>query len=229
MITTRLTITAPGGPMPAYLARPSANKPKPAVIVLEGVYGFDDEMRRMTDLVASAGYVGLAIDYLRGKGVPDGFRSATVANDVAAARDWLNEQNFVDRGDIAVWGFGIGGSVAFMAASLPGLRASIAFYGQSIAKSLPDGADAPIKYAEQIRAPLLLVFGGRDDLVTADDVQRIRTRLDAAGKRYDIEIYPNVGHSFFRQDTDTVATREIADAWDRVQAYLQRALARAVR
>ena len=66
------------------------------------------------------------------------------------------------------------------------------------------------------------MFGGADELVTVDDVQRIRTRLDTAGKRYEIEIYPNVGHSFFRQDTDTVATREIADAWDRVQAFLQR-------
>jgi carboxymethylenebutenolidase len=224
MIASLLKITAPGGPMPAYLARPSTDKPKPAVIVLEGVYGFDDEMRRMTDLVAAAGYVGLAIDYLRGQPVAEGFKSATVADDIAAARDWLNDQPFVDHGDIALWGFGIGGSVAFMAASLAGLRASIAFYGQSIAKALPDGGDAPITTAEQVRTPLLLVFGGADQLVTTDDVQRIRTRLDAAGKRYEIEIYPNVGHSFFRQDADTVATREIADAWDRVQAFLKRNL-----
>jgi carboxymethylenebutenolidase len=208
--------------MPAYLARPNGTQPKPAVIVLEGVYGFDDEMRRMTDLVASAGYVGLCVDYLRGKGVPAGFDAKTVTDDVASARDWLNNQDFVDHGDVALWGFGIGGSVAFMAATLPGLRASIAFYGQSIAKSLPDGGDAPIKDAEHIRAPLLLVFGGRDEMVTTDDVQRIRTRLDAAGKRFDIEVYPNVGHSFFRQDADTIATREIADAWDRVQAFLRR-------
>jgi carboxymethylenebutenolidase len=222
MITDQLTITTPGGAMPAYLARPSGTKPKPAVIVLEGVYGFDDEMRRMTDLVASAGYVGLAVDYLRGKGVPAGFDAKGVVDDIAAARDWLNDQEFVDHGDVALWGFGIGGSVAFLAATLPGLRASIAFYGQSIAKALPDGSDAPIKEAENIRTPLLLVFGGRDELVTTDDVGRIRTRLDAAGKKYDIEVYPNVGHSFFRQDADTVSTREIADAWDRVQAFLRR-------
>jgi carboxymethylenebutenolidase len=222
MITEQLTIATPSGAMPAYLARPSQPQPKPAVIVLEGVYGFDDEMRRMTDLVASAGYVGLAVDYLRGAGVPGGFKAASVVDDVGAARDWLNNQDFVDHGDVALWGFGIGGSVAFMAATLPGLRAAIAFYGQSIAKELPDGSAAPIANAEQIRTPLLLVFGGRDELVTTDDVQSIRTRLETAGKKYDIEIYPNVGHSFFRQDADTVATREIADAWDRVQAFLKR-------
>jgi carboxymethylenebutenolidase len=224
MISETTTIAAPGGPMTAYIARPSMGGPKPAVIVLEGVYGFDDEIRRMTGLLGAAGYVGIAIDYLRGKGVPEGFNSATVCDDIAAARDWLNERDYVQHGRIGTWGFGIGGAVAFMVARLPGVHASISFYGQSIAKGLPDGGDAPIKDAEMLRAPLLLIFGGADELVTLDDIRRITTRLDAAGKKYEIEVYPNVGHSFFRQDHGTIATREIADAWDRVQAYLGRLL-----
>ena len=224
MISETATIAAPNGPMPAYIARPSTGDPKPAVIVLEGVYGFDDEIRRMTGLLGAAGYVGIAIDYLRGKTVAEGFHSATVCDDIAAARDWLNERDYVQHGRIGAWGFGIGGAVAFMVATLPGVHASISFYGQSIAKGLPDGGDAPIKDAEHLRAPLLLIFGGADELVTPDDIRRISTRLDAAGKKYEMEIYPNVGHSFFRQDHGTIATREIADAWDRVQAYLGRLL-----
>jgi len=159
---------------------------------------------------------------LRGAHGTDGFSAATVAQDVAAARDWLNDQPFVSHGKIAMWGFGIGGSVAFMAAMLPGMSAAIAFYGQSIAKPLPGGGDAPIRLAENIRAPLLLVFGGRDEQIGPDDIERIRQRLDAAGKKAEIEIYANVGHSFFRESSDTIATREIADAWDRVQAFLKR-------
>jgi dienelactone hydrolase len=31
-----------------------------------------------------------------------------------------------------------------------------------------------------------------------------------------------VGHSFFREDLGTISTRQIADAWDRVQAFLRR-------
>jgi carboxymethylenebutenolidase len=207
--------------MPAYLARPETGA-RPAVIVLEGVYGFDAEMRRMTDLVAGAGFVGCAIDYLRGLPIGEGFKSDQVTSDVAATRDWLNDQPFVARGKVALWGFGIGGSVAFMASSLPGLSSAIAFYGQSIAKGLPDGADAPIRTAEQIRTPLLLVFGGRDEQITEADIERIRQRLQAAGKVAEIQIYANVGHSFFRESSDTIATREIADAWDRVASFLQK-------
>lgn len=221
MIQSELTISSPGGKMPAYVARPDRGT-HPAVIVLEGVYGFDEEMRRMTDLVASAGFVGCAIDYLRGQPVKGGFKTPTVVGDIAATRDWLNNQPFVTHGKIAMWGFGIGGSVAFMASNLPGISSSIAFYGQSIAKGLPDGGDAPIRNAEEIRTPLLLVFGGRDEQITEGDIERIRQRLQAAGKKAEIQIYANVGHSFFRESSDTIATREIADAWDRVQSFLQK-------
>jgi carboxymethylenebutenolidase len=221
LIQNDLTISTPGGKMPAYIARPETGA-RPAVIILEGVYGFDEEMRRMTDLVGSSGFVGVAIDYLRGKPVAEGFSAAGVARDIAATRDWLNDQPFVLRSKVALWGFGIGGSAAFMAASLPGLSASIAFYGQSIAKGLPDGSDAPIRTAEEIRTPLLLVFGGRDEQITEADIERIRQRLQAAGKQAEIQIYANVGHSFFRESSDTIASREIADAWDRVKSFLQK-------
>jgi carboxymethylenebutenolidase len=221
MVKGDLTISSPAGKMPAYIARPETGV-HPAVVVLEGVYGFDDEMRRMTDLVASAGFVGCAVDYLRGKPVKDGFHASTVANDIAVTRDWLNEQPYVAHGKIGLWGFGVGGSVAFMASSLPGLSSAIAFYGQSIAKGLPDGSDAPIHTAEEIRTPLLLVFGGRDELITEADIERIHHRLEAAGKTADIQVYANVGHSFFRESSDTMASREIADAWDRVQSFLNK-------
>ncbi|HWT04457.1 MAG TPA: dienelactone hydrolase family protein, partial [Xanthomonadales bacterium] len=94
MIEELVTIDAPQGPMQAHLARLD-ERPRPAVIVLEGVYGFDDEIKRITDQVASSGYVGLAIDYLRGGDAKTVFNTKNVCEDVAAARDWLNAQPFV--------------------------------------------------------------------------------------------------------------------------------------
>jgi carboxymethylenebutenolidase len=224
MITETTTINGPRGPMPTYVARLDDTR-RPAVIVLEGIYGFDDELERITDLVASAGYVGCAIDYLRGGDVATGFHTETMHDDLALTRDWLNERPYVAHGKIAAWGFGVGGAVAFMAAAIPGIRAAIAFYGQSITKGLPDGGDAPIKDADNIRAPLLLVYGGADTQITEAEIDRIRTRLNAAGKTADVQIYPTVGHSFFRQDLGTIASREIADAWGRVTAFLRKSLA----
>jgi carboxymethylenebutenolidase len=223
MITQTTTINGPRGPMPTYVTRLDDAR-RPAVIVLEGVYGFDDELKRITDLVASAGYVGCAIDYLRGQDVASGFHTATMEDDIAITRDWLNDQPYVAHGKIATWGFGVGGAVAFIGAMIPGISAAIAFYGQSITKGLPDGGDAPIKDADKVHAPLLLVYGGADSQITQAEIERIRTRLNAAGKTADVQIYPTVGHSFFRQDLGTIASREIADAWGRVTAFLRKNL-----
>jgi carboxymethylenebutenolidase len=225
MIEELVTIDAPQGPMQAHLARLD-DRPRPAVIVLEGVYGFDDEIKRITDQVASSGYVGLAIDYLRGGDAKTVFNTKNVCEDVAAARDWLNAQPFVQHGKIATWGFGFGGTAAFLASSLAGLAAAIAFYGQSIARPIPgtDGKPA-LDEIDEVRVPLLLVFGGHDEQIGPNEIATIRERLTAKHAHFEIEVYPEVGHSFFREDLGTIATRQIADAWGRVQAFLRRSLA----
>lgn len=238
MISSSVTIDVDGQPMGAYLARPDKGR-HPAAIVLEGVYGFDDELRRITDLLASTGYVGLAIDYfhrthpdLREPYTDEGRRHGTAATkavtkaglraDVAAARDWLNGQPSVEYGRVATWGFGFGGTAAFVTATLPGLVGAVAFYGQSVTSPMPSGESAPLDDVAAIRAPLLLVFGGRDALIAESDVDETLRTLEVHGKTHDVQIYPNVGHSFFRATGESIAAREAADAWDRVQAFLQR-------
>jgi carboxymethylenebutenolidase len=225
MIEEPITIDAPQGPMQAYVTRLD-EKPRPAVIVLEGVYGFDSEIKRITEQVASSGYVGLAIDYLRGGDANTVFNTRNVCEDVAAARDWLNAQPFVRHGKIATWGFGYGGTAAFLASTLPGLAAAIAFYGQSIARPIPgtDGKPA-LDEIDDVRVPMLLVFGGHDEQIGPNEIAMIRDRLTAKHAHFEIEVYPEVGHSFFREDLGTIATRQIADAWGRVQAFLRRSLA----
>lgn len=223
MIIESRTIDAPAGPMAAHLARID-DRPRPAVIMLEGVYGFDDEIKRITGQLATAGYVAITPDYLRGRDPKTAFAIENVCKDIAATRDWLNEQPFVRHGKIATWGFGYGGTAAFVSASLAGIEAAIAFYGQSIARPVDGHSKPVIDDTEDIRAPLLLVFGGHDELIGDGEIALIRDKLSARHKRFEIEVYPEVGHSFFREDLGTVATRQIADAWDRVGAFLRRTL-----
>lgn len=241
IVSEDITIAVGDGQMPAYVARPGDAGPHPAVIVLEGLYGFDDELRRITDLLAGSGYVGLAINYFHrtnptlsepfstegrehGQEAAKAVQKAQACADVGAARDWLNARPFVESGHVGSWGFGFGGTIAFVTATLPGINAAVVFYGQSIASLMPSGESAPIEDAKDIRAPLLLVFGGQDTLVGPRDVETITGTLTSNAKRFDVQMYPNVGHSFFRNAGDTNSTREAADAWDRVQAFLRKNL-----
>jgi carboxymethylenebutenolidase len=224
--------------MPAYLARPSDVRRAPAVVVLEGLYGFDEEIRRVTDLVASVGYVGLAINYFYrldphfsepftpagqacGIEATKSIRVQELRADLEATRDWLTAQPFVDPERICALGFGFGCAAAFTAACIPGYRVTAAFYPQSIAKPLPSGDPAPIDSAKSLRAPMLLFFGGRDEMIGHHEILELQRRLRDASTNCDVQLYETVGHSFFRDYHTASHSTEIADAWERVQAFFK--------
>ena len=241
MQTQTFTIGVEGGSMPSYLARPDGDEPRGAVIVLQEIFGVNTEVKRITDLVASAGYVGLAINYYwrtdpdlnepyTDEGLQRGFAAAghiskkTLRSDIGAAAAWLNGQSFVKKGRVATWGFCMGGSAAYVSATVPGIACAVSFYGGSIAKPFPKDTPA-IEETAQIACPLLLAFGGKDDYIPHDAVEAIKTALDKAGKEYELIVYPEVGHAFFRQSSAAMNAHEVKDAWEKVQSFLKKHLA----
>lgn len=247
MVSQSVTIDVAGQSMPAYLARPDDEhgKQRPAVIVLQEIFGVNAEIKRVTDLVAGAGYVGLAINFFhrtdpdldlpytqegREQGMAatakitrDGLRA-----DVRAAMEWLNAQDYVAFNHIATWGFCFGGTVAFLTATLDGIDAAICFYGSGIANPQVEGRPG-LDDAGAIEAPLLLVYGGKDGSTPPEAIERTRAALTAAHVRFDVQIYPEQGHAFFRGGADLLdddsrddeTPHDVSDAWDRVQAFLE--------
>jgi carboxymethylenebutenolidase len=240
--TQDLTITVDGNAMPSFIARPDGAEPRAAVIVLQEIFGVNKEVRRIAEMFASAGYVALAINYYHRthpdldepytqEGLEAGFAAAgqvgraTLRADVAAAIDYLNAQPYVKAGKIATVGFCFGGTVAFLSATLPGLAAAIPFYGGHIANALPNGEAAAAADARDIRVPLLLFFGGKDEYITHEAIATIEKALTDAGKEHEIVSYPNVGHAFFRESSAALGGHEVDDAWQKVQLFLAQHLA----
>ncbi|GAC1302870.1 MAG: dienelactone hydrolase family protein [Vulcanimicrobiaceae bacterium] len=238
MHTQELNLSVDGDPMPSYLARPDGDAPRGAVIVLQEIFGVNREVRRIADLFANAGYVALAINYYHRthphldepytpEGLQNGFAAAgavsraTLRADVAAAIAYLDAQPFVAPGKIATCGFCFGGSTAFVTATLPGLAAAIPFYGGHIAAPFPGGEPEGLADVAEIRVPLLLFFGGKDDYIPADAVRRIDETLARAGKPHEVVTYPDVGHAFFRESSSELGKAEVDDAWRRVRAFLE--------
>jgi carboxymethylenebutenolidase len=250
MISQDVRIPVEGAQMPAYLARPEENSgPHPAVIVLQEVFGFTPEVKRVTELLPSIGYTGLAINFnhrthpnLNEPYTEEGNRRAfeaaaqvtaqNVIADVQAAVAWLNEQTFVKPGKIATWGFGFGATAAFIASGLNELCGAICFYPANVATPLPSGGEAPIDHAREVAIPLLMVFGDKDYYVSRYDMDRMNNALVAAGKEFKMQIYPDVGHSFFRHGrpeaiaeqnrySDEAIGQAVSDSWEMVRAFLR--------
>ena len=240
VLNSDITINVDGSSMPGYIARPDpASGPHSAVIVLQEIYGVNKEVKRITDLVASVGYVGLAINYYhrthpalsepynevgteRGFAVAANVQRATLRADVTAAIDWLNAQDYVKKGKIATWGFCFGGTVAFITATVPGLVGAVCFYGGNITQPLPGGEPEGLADAKDIKCPLLLAYGEEDPYIPAADVARTNQALASAGKDFQIQEYPGVGHAFFRESSEHMHSSVVADAWDLVQAFFKR-------
>ena len=100
----------------------------------------------------------------------------------------------------------------------------MSFYGGQTVKGFPSGESGPLHDAGELRAPLLLVFGGQDHGIPATDVAKIENELTAKHKRFELKTYEAMGHGFFRQSSADLGSPDVADAWERVQAFLQRTL-----
>jgi carboxymethylenebutenolidase len=249
MISQDVIIPVNGSSMPAYLARPEEGSgAHPAVIVLHEIFGFTPETKRVTELLASIGYVGLAINYFHRTNpqmaepyTEEGFKKAeesagsvtaqNLISDVQAAIDWLNTQPFVKTGKIATWGFGFGANAAFVTSDLRDLSGAILFYPTHITRPMPSGGEPPLDHVGNVNVPLLVIFGAQDYFMSVSEMHRIQQELKNAGKDARVQIYANVGHSFFRHGrpqaimelqgySDEAVAQAVADAWNIVKKFL---------
>lgn len=220
-----LTLTAADNhQLGAYRADPAA-APKGAVVVLQEIFGVNSHIRSVCDRFAREGYTAIA-PALFDRTERD-FQSGYSPDEVTNARkfianpDWdamlRDTQAAIDAvkavGPLAVVGFCMGGSLAFLAATrLGGLSASVCYYGGKIAAF----AD------ETPRCPTQMHFGEVDGGIPLTDVEIIRQ------KRPDCEIYiyEGAGHGFHCDERASYHAASADVAWGRTQAFLARNLKR---
>jgi carboxymethylenebutenolidase len=237
MTTESIHLDVDGGKMPCYVAR-ADRAGAPGVVVLQEVFGVNREMKRITDLVASAGFTAICPNFyfrthpdLDLEYAPESFTvgraaagATTVENltaDVQACVAWLRAQGAPKAG---TWGFCFGGSLAYLSATFPGVDAAVSFYGGQIAKSVAPSRPALISFTELVRAPLFLAFGAQDESIPPDEVDAIRSALTEAHKEFELHVYPDEGHGFFRKGINGDSTAGARDVWPKVELFLRRNL-----
>jgi carboxymethylenebutenolidase len=206
----------------AYRADPEG-KARGGVVVVQEIFGVNHHIRSVCDRLAALGYAAVA-PALFDRFARD-FESGYSPEEIAQARkflaniDWAAFVRDVAAAvealpqPVAILGFCMGGSVAYLAATqLDGLAAAVCFYGGQIAK-----------FADQKpRCPTQMHFGEKDESIPMTDVAAIRA------KRPDCEIhlYP-AAHGFHCDERGSFHAESTAIAWARTLRFLDAITAKA--
>lgn len=222
--------------LPAFVARPAAPGRHPAVVVVNEIFGVHEWIKDVCRRLARAGYVAVAPEYFH-RGDPGKSLSrltdftairaivnqaghAQVMGDTATAIEWLAGQGFVAPGRLAITGFCWGGAVTWMAcAEFRQLKAGGAWYGRLRGEAGPENRRWPIDIADDLKAPVLGLYGGQDKGIPVADVEAMEAALKGSGSR--IILYAQADHGFladYRPSHDAAAAKH---AWAALLAHFR--------
>jgi carboxymethylenebutenolidase len=228
---TAETVTIPGvDKLSGYLVRPKGAGRAPAVVVIHENRGLNPHIKDVTRRFGTEGFVALGIDCLSPMG--------GTPTDEDQARTMIGQTKPADavtynraalamlkmlagtNGKVGAVGFCWGGlQVNMLAAADPTLDAGVPYYGrQPAAETVPN-----------IRAPLLLHYAAIDEGVNAG-IPAYEAALKAAGKSYELHMYPGAQHAFNNDTGPARYNKEAADlAWSRTMVFLRKHLGETVR
>jgi carboxymethylenebutenolidase len=205
----------------------------PGVVILPDVRGLHPFYEQLAVRFAEAGVHATALDYFgRTAGIDDRsedfdftphrkrMTSEGTAADIAAAVAHVRSEAGGDAQRVFTVGFCMGGRLSFnQAADRDDLEGVMGFYGTPHVGG-PDDTRAPISLAPGYRCPVLGLFGGADEGIPVEALDRFRETLNEAGVPNEIVVYEGAPHSFF--DRSFEEHREACDdAWRRVHGFVR--------
>jgi carboxymethylenebutenolidase len=243
LITEDVTYPAPDGfDLPAYVARPRGDGPFPVVIVVSEIFGVHEYIRDVCRRLAKAGYAAVAPAFFNRVQDPAGLSDMQevqrivaaagyeqVMGDVSATLDFMSQQLWADGDKVGVTGFCWGGKVVWQAcARFAVLDAGVAWYGRlaAPANATPEQAASgrpwPVDLADDLKCPVLGLYGGQDRGIPLDSVEAMRAALQRAGQtESSIQVYPDAPHAFHADYRDSYRAADAQDGWTRLLAFFE--------
>ena len=228
-----LQITADDGhQFDAYAVAPDTRSQRPAVLVLQEIFGVNHEMRRITEKYAQLGYHAIcpdlfsrlkpnieltdktdeewqqAFDYMNRFDVDRGIK------DVQACMDQLRKLPGCN-GRVGAVGFCLGGKLAYLTASRTDVDASVGYYGVALETLLDE--------RENIKKPLMLHFAELDGFSSQAAREQVFASL-ATKPHIHLHLYRGVDHAFARQGGKNYAPQQAELANERTAVFFDQSL-----
>jgi carboxymethylenebutenolidase len=225
-------ITCDNG-MPAVLAYPAGGGSFPTVVLMHERYGLVQHTRDQAMRCARDGYAVLAPNFFfrhpdqaalnAGKSRYDLTDPESVEL-IKVALATLTRRPAADLSKIVVAGYCQTGRHPLVFASEVPISAAVVWYGAAskreweVNKLQPRSLEAVIA---ALPCPVFAAFGEADHIISLEDVQRFRNRLEANHKSYDIHVYEGAPHGWLNDTMPGRYRKPQADAgWAAQQRFL---------
>ncbi|WP_028310273.1 dienelactone hydrolase family protein [Derxia gummosa] len=234
LVAGELRVNAGADTIPAYRARPAAGAGWPVVLVVSEIFGVHEHIADLCRRLARAGYYAIAPELFVRQGdakaeqaIPDLIRNVVAKKSDAetlADLDATVATAAADGGDtgrLAITGFCWGGRVVWMyAAHSKRLKAGVAWYGKLVAGFNPALQPRnPVDVAARLNAPVLGLYGGKDDSIPLDGIERMKAELakgTPASRGSSFVVYPQAGHAFNADYRPSYVADAAQDGWKRM-------------
>ena len=231
-----VTIKVADGTLPGYYAMPATGGPFPVILVAPEVFGLNPYMKDVVRRLAKAGYYAITPDvYARKADLTKVSNIAEIIPIVNAKTDTEMMSDFdatvafakasgkADVDKLGITGFCRGGRTTWMyAAHNPKLRAGVAWYGTLAGKKSDAMPRHPLDLAQEIKVPVLGLYGAKDSGIPLADIDRMRDELKGSGSKSEFVVYAEAGHGFnadFRPDE--YRKQDAEDGWKRMLAWFK--------
>ena len=231
IVADMVRIPAEGAMLPAYIAHPAQGSRWPVILVVHEIFGVHEHIKDVCRRLAKLGYLALAPELYFRQGDVSGLKDineivssvvskvpdAQVMSDLDAAVAWLAASGMAESGKLGITGFCWGGRIVWLyVAHTAGVQAGVAWYGKLEGGKNELQPAHPLDIAADLKAPVLGLYGGADQGIPQESVERMRAALKNGS---DIIVYPDTPHAFFADYRPSYRQQAAEDGWRRLQAW----------
>jgi carboxymethylenebutenolidase len=241
LIEGEVKIAVADGEIPAYRAMPDTRGKKfPVVLVIHEIFGVHEWIQDVSRRFAKLGYMAIAPALYARQGdvktitqiqqlqrdifskIPD----AQAMSDLDATVAWA-KKNSGNTKKLSITGFCWGGRIVWLyAAHNPQVDAGAAWYGRLMyatnAQKNPVQPTMPLDIAKDLKVPVIGFYGGQDQGIPLDSVQRMQDELKKGKSKSEIIVYPNAGHGFHADYRPGFNKESSEDAWQKLQDWFRK-------
>ncbi|MEG4306244.1 dienelactone hydrolase family protein [Microcoleus sp. D3_18a_C4] len=237
LVAGEVKIPVKDGSIPAYRAMPASGSNFPVILVIQEIFGVHAHLQDICRRLAKLGYLAIAPEMFARQGdvskitdiqeiiskvvskVPD----EQVMSDLDATVDWAQKSGKGNTNKLGITGFCWGGRIVWLYSSHnPKVKAGVAWYGRVVGNSTDLTPKQPIDIAATLKVPVLGLYGGKDEGIPNDTVEKMREVLKTGSSGSEIVLYPDAPHAFNADYRPSYREKEAKDAWKRMQDWFKK-------